>query len=156
MVKEIVIVINVIFVLFVVYEKLYFVHSVILFAQPGHKHCPSPRGVLVSVNFGCFSPSRFSHFHCNAMRKAIKAHKNLHTNQQNDHTPGNINSESNLKSRAYLSLSSCVFVSVNFGCFSPSRFLRFHCNAMRKATCEYQRHPYVNWKNSNVARLSLI
>ena len=37
------------------------------------------RGVLVSVKFGCFSPSRFSHFHCNAMRKAIKAHKNLHT-----------------------------------------------------------------------------
>ena len=24
--------------------------------------------VLVSVNFGCFSPSRFSHFHCNTMR----------------------------------------------------------------------------------------
>ena len=45
------------------------------------------RGVLVSVNFGCFSSSRFSHFHCNAMRKAIKAHKNLHTNQQNEHTP---------------------------------------------------------------------
>ena len=37
-------------------------------------------GVLVSVNFGCFSPSRFSHFHCNTMRKAIKARKNLHTN----------------------------------------------------------------------------
>ena len=34
------------------------------------------RGVLVSVNSGCFSPSRFSHFHCNAMRKAIKVHKN--------------------------------------------------------------------------------
>ena len=45
------------------------------------------RGVLVSVKFGCFSPSRFSHFHCNTMRKAIKAHKNLHTNQQNEHTP---------------------------------------------------------------------
>ena len=41
-----------------------------------HKH----RGVLVSVKFGCFSLSRFSHFHCNTMRKAIKAHKNLHTN----------------------------------------------------------------------------
>ena len=41
--------------------------------------------VLISVNFGCFSPSRCSHFHCNAMRKAIKAHKNLHTNQQNKH-----------------------------------------------------------------------
>ena len=27
------------------------------------------------------------HFHCNAMRKAIKVHKNLHTNQQNEHTP---------------------------------------------------------------------
>ena len=37
-------------------------------------------GVLVSVKFDCFSPSRFSHFHCNATRKAIKAHKNLHTN----------------------------------------------------------------------------
>ena len=38
------------------------------------------RGVLVSVKFGCFSPSRFSHFHCNTIRKAIKAHENLHTN----------------------------------------------------------------------------
>ena len=45
------------------------------------------RGVLVSVNFGCFSPSRFSHFHCNAMRKVITAPKKLHTNQQNEHTP---------------------------------------------------------------------
>ena len=43
-------------------------------------------GVLVSLNFGCFSPSRFSHFHCNAMRKAIKAHKHLHTDQQKEHT----------------------------------------------------------------------
>ena len=31
------------------------------------------RDVLVSVNFGCFALSRFSHLHCNAMRKAIKA-----------------------------------------------------------------------------------
>ena len=31
------------------------------------------RAVLVLVNFGCFSSSRFSHFHCNAMRKAIEA-----------------------------------------------------------------------------------
>ena len=38
------------------------------------------RDVLVSVNFGCLSPSMFSHFHCNAMRKTIKAHKNLLTN----------------------------------------------------------------------------
>ena len=45
------------------------------------------RAVLVSLNSGCFSPSRCSHFHCNAMRKSIKAHKNLHTNQQNEHTP---------------------------------------------------------------------
>ena len=45
-------------------------------------------GVLISVNFGCFSPSRFSHFHCSALRKVIKAHKKLHTNQQNEHTPG--------------------------------------------------------------------
>ena len=47
------------------------------------------RGVLVSVNLDCFSPDRFSHFHCNATRKAIKVHKNLHTNQQNEYTPGN-------------------------------------------------------------------
>ena len=46
------------------------------------------RGVLVSVNFGCFSLHRLSHFHCNAMRKAIKVHKNLYANQQNEHTPG--------------------------------------------------------------------
>ena len=46
------------------------------------------RDVLVSMNFGCFSPSRFSHFHCNAMRKAIKTHKNLNTNQQHEHNPG--------------------------------------------------------------------
>ena len=45
-----------------------------------------PRGVLVSVNFDCFAPSRFPHFHCNAVRKAVKAHKNLHTIQQNEHT----------------------------------------------------------------------
>ena len=44
--------------------------------------------ILVSRNFGCFSPSRFSHFLCNAMRKTIKAHNNLQTNQQNEHTPG--------------------------------------------------------------------
>ena len=43
--------------------------------------------MLVSVNFGCFSRSRFSHFHCNTMRKAIKAHKNLHTNQQQEYIP---------------------------------------------------------------------
>ena len=53
----------------------------------GGHHKNEIRGVLVSVKFGCFSPSRFSHFHCNTMRKAIKAHKNLHTNQQNEHTP---------------------------------------------------------------------
>ena len=34
------------------------------------------------MNFCCFSPNRFSHFHCNAMRKVIK-----HTNQQNEHIP---------------------------------------------------------------------
>ena len=27
------------------------------------------------ARFGCFSPSRFSHFHCNAMRKTIKAQR---------------------------------------------------------------------------------
>ena len=48
----------------------------------------TPRGVVVSVKFGCFSPSRFSHYHCNAMRKAIKAHINLHTSQQNENTRG--------------------------------------------------------------------
>ena len=40
------------------------------------------------VNFGCFTARKFSHFHCNAMRKVIKAHKNLHTNQQNEHIQG--------------------------------------------------------------------
>ena len=45
------------------------------------------RGVLVSVNYGCFSPSRFSHFHCYVVRKAIKAPENLYTNQQSKHTP---------------------------------------------------------------------
>ena len=38
-------------------------------SQPGQ---PSG-GVLVLMNFGYFSPSRFSNFYCNAMRKAIKA-----------------------------------------------------------------------------------
>ena len=33
-----------------------------------------------------FHRAGFSHFHCNTMRKAIKGHKNLHTNQQNEHT----------------------------------------------------------------------
>ena len=47
--------------------------------------------MLVLVNFGCFSPSRFSHFHCNAMRKAIKACLSWHKNQQNEHTPGSVN-----------------------------------------------------------------
>ena len=47
-------------------------------------------GVLVSVNYRCFSPSRFSHFHCNTMRKAIKGHKNLYTNYQNEHTPDDL------------------------------------------------------------------
>ena len=39
------------------------------------------------MNFGCFSLSRFSQLHCNTMRKVIKVQKNLHTNQQNEHTP---------------------------------------------------------------------
>ena len=46
-----------------------------------------PRGVRVSVNFGYFSPIKFLLFHCNALGKTIKAHKNLHTNQQNEHIP---------------------------------------------------------------------
>ena len=48
------------------------------------------KGVLVLAIFGSFSPSRFSHSYCNAMTKAIKVHENLHTNQQNEHTPGPI------------------------------------------------------------------
>ena len=34
--------------------------------------------LLVSVNFGCFSPNRCEHFHCNDIRKA---NKNLYTIQ---------------------------------------------------------------------------
>ena len=54
-----------------------------------------PKGVFTLgcshfSEFGCFAPSRFSHFHCNAMRKAIKAHRNFHTNQQNEYTPGGV------------------------------------------------------------------
>ena len=44
--------------------------------------------MLVSVNFGCFAPSRCECYHCNAMRKAIKARMNWHKIQQNEHTPG--------------------------------------------------------------------
>ena len=55
------------------------------------------RGVLVSVNFDCFSPTRFSHFHGNAMRKTIKAHKNWHTILQNEHTPFLFGARANLK-----------------------------------------------------------
>ena len=39
--------------------------------------------ILASVNFGCFFTEQVSHFHCNAMRKAIKVHTNLHTNSEN-------------------------------------------------------------------------
>ena len=46
--------------------------------------------MLDLVNFGCFPPSRCQRFHWNAMRKAIKVHKNWHTIQQNEHTPGNV------------------------------------------------------------------
>ena len=45
-------------------------------------------GVLDLVNFGCFVPSRSQCFHCNAMRKAIKACMNLHAIQQIEDTPG--------------------------------------------------------------------
>ena len=62
-----------------------FVEPMILLFWTYSNVCP---GVLVWVNFGCFSLSRFSHFHCNAMKKAIKVHKNLHTNQHNKHIPG--------------------------------------------------------------------
>ena len=43
------------------------------------------RVVLVSVNFVCFSPIRFPHYHCNAMRKAIKTYMNWYKIQQNEH-----------------------------------------------------------------------
>ena len=46
--------------------------------------------VLILVNFGGFSPSGFLYFLCNAMRKSMKLHKNLHANQQNEHTPGDM------------------------------------------------------------------
>ena len=39
------------------------------------------------VNFGCFSPSKFPRFHCNALGNATKAHKNWNTIQENEHTP---------------------------------------------------------------------
>ena len=45
--------------------------------------------LIGNVRFGefwLFLPSRFSQFHCNGMRKAIKVHKILHINQQNEHT----------------------------------------------------------------------
>ena len=42
----------------------------------------TPMAVLNSVNFGCFVPSRSHCFHCNAMRKVIKACTNLHAIQQ--------------------------------------------------------------------------
>ena len=38
------------------------------------------------LDFGCFAPGGFQHFHCIAMRKAIKVHKNWKTIQQNEHT----------------------------------------------------------------------
>ena len=37
-----------------------------------------PRLCSIRWIVAVFAPSRFSHFHCNAMKKAIKAHKNLH------------------------------------------------------------------------------
>ena len=46
-----------------------------------------PRGVLVSVNFGCFAPSRGEHYHCNNMGKAIKACMNWNKIQQIEYTP---------------------------------------------------------------------
>ena len=48
---------------------------------------PSGWGVLYSVNFGCFVPSRSECFQCNATRKAIKVCMNLHTIQQIEHIP---------------------------------------------------------------------
>ena len=35
---------------------------------------------LDSVNYVCFAPSRCQRFHCNAMRKAIKTHKDWRKN----------------------------------------------------------------------------
>ena len=45
-----------------------------------------PMGVLNSVNFGYFAPSTCQCFHCNAIRKTIKARMNWHKIQQNEHT----------------------------------------------------------------------
>ena len=39
-------------------------------------------------HFGCFTPSKCQHFHCNTTGKAIKEHKSWHTIQQNEHTLG--------------------------------------------------------------------
>ena len=43
-------------------------------------------GTSNTYGVAVFSSSTFSYFHCNAMRKGIKAHKNLHTNQENEET----------------------------------------------------------------------
>ena len=45
------------------------------------------RGVLDSVNSGCFVSSRCQHFLCNAMRTSIKARMNWHQIQQIEQTP---------------------------------------------------------------------
>ena len=72
--------------------------------------CPSkPRGVIVSVDFGCFSPSSFSHFDCNAVRKTIKAYKNLHTNQHNEHTPRTVKTLDFLMEHDNGTLFNCNF-----------------------------------------------
>ena len=37
---------------------------------------------MLSVNLDFFSPSRFSQFHFNSMRKGMKARNNLNTKQE--------------------------------------------------------------------------
>ena len=46
------------------------------------------RGVLYSVNFGCFVSSGCQHFHCDALRTSVRACVNWHKIQQMEHTPG--------------------------------------------------------------------
>ena len=59
----------------------------------GFDHDHWVRDVLSSVNFGYYAPSRFSHFHFNAMRISIKARENWHKIQQIEHIPGVYNTK---------------------------------------------------------------
>ena len=42
------------------------------------------------LNFGCFVSSRCELFHCNAMRKSIKARMNWHKIERFEYTPGGL------------------------------------------------------------------